>query len=318
MLRRLAAVDLGSNSFRLEIGQRSRQGFERSDYLRETVRLGAGLDANGLLTEQAMQVAWDCLARFGRRLRGMQAQQVRAVATQTLREARNSEAFLARGQSLLGFPIEVLSGRQEAQLIYRGVAAELKTTRERRLVLDIGGRSTEIIVGQGEQAIWLKSLPLGSVAWSQQFFGDGRFTETAFDRAADAARLVLQAKGAPDACPAWDLAYGAAGTVNAVAEVLAKSGRQARHITRASLDWLREQLLVAGGIERLALDGLREDRKPMIGGGLSLLGTLMEVLHIEMLTHTRAGLRHGLLHSMMGAAPGPDPAHDQAPEGEDA
>jgi exopolyphosphatase/guanosine-5'-triphosphate,3'-diphosphate pyrophosphatase len=299
LTQRLAAVDLGSNSFRLEIGQRTDQGFERSDYFKETVRLGGGLDDEGRLSAQAMQTAWDCLARFGQRLLGFAGHEVRAVATQTLREARNGSDFLDRAQVLLGFPIEVISGQDEALLIYQGVACDLQAPDERRLVLDIGGRSTEIIVGQGAQAHWLQSLPLGSVAWSQRHFADGCFTVQAFAQADCAAKALLHAQLDSAARPEWTVAYGAAGTVNAVADVLAQTDWDAQHITPAALDWLYEQLLIAQSVDRITLPGLREDRKPVIGGGLSLLRALMDVLQIEVLTHTSAGLRHGLLQSMM-------------------
>ncbi len=295
----LAAVDLGSNSFRLEIGQPSAQGFERSDYFKETVRLGGGLDAQGDLTPEAMQSAWDCLERFGRRLKGFGAHQVRAVATQTLREARNRNAFLDRAQVLLGFPIDVISGEQEAQLIYRGVASDLQVPHERRLVLDIGGRSSEIIIGQGKQAQWLRSIALGSVAWSQHYFADGRFTTQAFVQADNAARTLIKQQIDLTKQPQWDLAYGAAGTVNAVIDVLAQNGWDARQITPAALEWLSTELLLAGHQDHLNLPGLREDRRPVIGGGLSLLRAFMDVLGIRNLIHTNAGLRHGLLQSMI-------------------
>ena len=146
---RLAAVDLGSNSFRLEIVRLDHGHFERTEYLKETIRQGAGMDADRNLSLQAMQRGWECLARFGERLSGFEPAQVRAVATQTLREARNREAFLVRANQVLGFPIDVISGREEARLIYQGVAKLLPRSSERRLVVDIGGRSTELIVGRG-------------------------------------------------------------------------------------------------------------------------------------------------------------------------
>ncbi|MCX7234273.1 MAG: exopolyphosphatase, partial [Burkholderiales bacterium] len=146
---RLAAIDLGSNSFRLEIGQVEQGLFQRTEYLKETVRQGNGLDEDRNLTTQAMQRGWDCLARFGERLAGFKSHEVRAVATQTLREARNRDEFLRRGVAMLGFPIDVISGREEARLIYQGVSQALPPSDDRRLVVDIGGRSTEIVLGCG-------------------------------------------------------------------------------------------------------------------------------------------------------------------------
>ncbi|MEW5885905.1 MAG: exopolyphosphatase, partial [Pseudomonadota bacterium] len=167
----LAAVDLGSNSFRLEIGQITHGQYRRIDYLKETVRLGGGLDANGLLTDAAAQRGLDCLQRFASRLAGFRPAQVRAVATQTLREARNRDAFLLRAQGALGHPIEVVSGREEARLIYAGVA-HLQPSPTQRLVVDIGGRSTEMIVGQARQPLAAESFHVGSVSLSQRYFPD--------------------------------------------------------------------------------------------------------------------------------------------------
>jgi len=180
---RLAAVDLGSNSFRLEIGQLDHGLIRRTDYLKETVRLGAGLDENRYLTPQAMQQGLDCLARFAERLAGFSRRQVRVVATQTLREARNRDEFLGRARQILGFPIDVIPGREEARLIYLGVSHLLADTDERRLVVDIGGRSTEMILGQRLQAHEMQSWRVGSVTWSLKYFADGHLTERAFQRA---------------------------------------------------------------------------------------------------------------------------------------
>ncbi|RZJ08353.1 MAG: exopolyphosphatase, partial [Haliea sp.] len=154
---RLAAVDLGSNSFRLEIGRLDHGQIHRTEYLKETVRQGNGLDGDRNLTPEAMQRGWDCLARFGERLAGFRKGEVRAVATQTLREARNRDEFLARAHQVLGFPIDVISGREEARLIYQGVAHMLPQSSEKRLVVDIGGRSTEMILGRGLSARVMES-----------------------------------------------------------------------------------------------------------------------------------------------------------------
>ena len=175
----LAAVDLGSNSFRLEIGRLEHGQIQRVEYLKETVRQGAGLDDKHELTPEAMQRGWDCLARFAERLVGFARPQVRAVATQTLREARNREDFIARGSAILGFPIDVVSGLEEARLIYKGVARMLPQSDERRLVVDIGGRSTELIVGRQFTPAAAASCRVGSVAWSARYFADGAFTRSA-------------------------------------------------------------------------------------------------------------------------------------------
>ncbi|MGQ0710585.1 MAG: exopolyphosphatase [Rhodoferax sp.] len=302
--QRLAAVDLGSNSFRLEIGQVDHGTFHRTEYLKETVRQGGGLDENRHLTPEAMQAGWDCLARFGERLAGFDADEVRAVATQTLREARNREAFLERANAVLGFPINVISGREEARLIYQGVAHSLGDGSERRLVMDIGGRSTELILGQGLQARTMESYRVGSIAWSKRFFPSGQFSRKAFEVAEIAAKAVLDE--ALDLYPRdqWDVAYGSAGTVNAIADVLEQAGHSPECITREALDWLQERLIAAQSAERLKLAGLREDRRPIIGGGVSVLRAVFSLLGIEQMCIASAGLRHGLIRDMLGPHPG--------------
>ena len=262
----LAAVDLGSNSFRLEIGRYDTGQINRTEYLKETVRQGNGLDADRKLTQEAMQRGWDCLARFGERLAGFKKTQVRAVATQTLREARNRDEFLAKANKILGFSIDVISGREEARLIYQGVAHTLQQSDERRLVVDIGGRSTEIIVGKGLEAHTMESYRVGSVAWSSRYFPDNQFTPRAFEMAEIAAKAVLDEALSVYRRDAWDVAYGSAGTVNAVADVLAAAGWPTSHVSRAGLDWLQEKLLSAQSADRVRLAGMREDRRAIIGG----------------------------------------------------
>ena len=295
----LAAVDLGSNSYRLEIGRHDHGVIQRVEYLKETVRQGGGLDEARNLTPEAMQRGWDCLARFGERLAGFRPAQVRAVATQTLREARNRDAFLARAHEVLGFPIDVIAGREEARLIYQGVAHLLPQSDERRLVVDIGGRSTELIIGQGFAATTLESFRVGSVAWSQKYFPQGDFTAAAFDRAEIAAKAILDE--ALDAYPrgAWDCAYGSSGTVGAVADVLAACGFEPEYVTADGLRWLRDRLLAARHADRVRLDGLKEDRRPVIGGGLSVLLALFDLLDIDALHVAQGALRHGVLYDLL-------------------
>ncbi len=295
----LAAVDLGSNSFRLEIGRLDHGLIHRTEYLKETVRQGGGLDDEGRLSLDAMQRGWDCLARFGERLAGFRRTQVRAVATQTLREARNRDVFLERGQQLLGFPIDVIPGREEARLIYQGVAHLLPQSDERRVVVDIGGRSTEMVLGQGYDAKRMESWPVGSVTWSLRYFGDGQFTARAFKAAEVAAQAVLE-----EALPAygrshWDTAYGSSGTANAVAEVLAASGWPAGRITREGLDWLLERLLKLQSAERIRLEGLKEDRRAVIGGGLSVMRAVFSLLDIDEMEAAQGALRHGALYDLL-------------------
>jgi exopolyphosphatase/guanosine-5'-triphosphate,3'-diphosphate pyrophosphatase len=300
----LAAVDLGSNSFRLEIGRFHDGQIQRTEYLKETVRQGSGLDDARNLTAEAMQRGWDCLARFGERLAGFRKGQVRAVATQTLREARNRDTFLARAHQVLGFPIDVISGREEARLIYQGVAHLLPQSDERRLVVDIGGRSTELILGRQFEAGEMESYRVGSVAWSMRYFPDGEFTEAAFERAEVAAKAVLDEALGPFARAGWDKAYGSSGTIGAVADMLGAAGLGPGTITRAGLDWLRQQMLAARRADRVRLEGLKEDRRAVMGGGVSVLRAVFDLLEIDAMEPAAGALRHGVLYDLLDREPG--------------
>ena len=297
---RLAAVDLGSNSFRLEIGRVDQGQYFRTEYIKETVRQGNGMDEDRNLTPDAMRRGVDCLARFGERLSGFKPSGVRAVATQTLREARNRDQFLALAKKALGFPIEVISGREEARLIYQGVSQLLPNPVEKRLVIDIGGRSTELILGEGATPKVMESYRVGCVAWSSRYFQDGQFTRKAFESAEIAAKAVLDECLATYRRELWDVAYGSAGTLGAVGDTLAAAGRPAGLVDRNGLDWMLAQLLEAGHSDRLRLPGLKEDRAPIIGGGLAILRALFELLQISELQVSSGGLRHGLIGELMG------------------
>jgi exopolyphosphatase/guanosine-5'-triphosphate,3'-diphosphate pyrophosphatase len=297
---RLAAVDLGSNSFRLEIGRVDHGEFRRTEYLKETVRQGGGLDEDRNLTPAAMQSGWDCLARFGERLAGFKPDEVRAVATQTLREARNRDAFLLRANEVLGFPINVISGREEARLIYQGVAHMLERSEERRLVIDIGGRSTELILGQGLSPRVMESFRVGSIAWSKRYFPDGIFSRRSFEVAEIAAKAVLDEAFDAYHPDNWDVAYGSAGTVGAVGDVLVANGWPAGTVTQEGLDWLLEKLIATQHADRLRLAGMREDRKAIIGGGVSVMRAIFSLLGIESMQQATGGLRHGLICDLIG------------------
>jgi exopolyphosphatase/guanosine-5'-triphosphate,3'-diphosphate pyrophosphatase len=262
------------------------------------VRQGGGLDESRNLTADAMQRGWDCLARFAERLAGFRKPQVRAVATQTLREARNRDAFLSRAHEVLGFPIEVISGREEARLIYQGVAHLLPQSDERRLVVDIGGRSTELILGQQFQAEVMESYRVGSVHWSMRYFRDGAFTDEAFDTAEVAAQAVLdEAVNAYDP-DRWEVAYGSSGTIGAVQDVLRAAG-WGDEISREALDWLRAKLVASRSADKVKLDGLKDDRRPVIGGGVSVLRAVFQVLGIDRMQAADGALRHGVLYDLI-------------------
>jgi exopolyphosphatase/guanosine-5'-triphosphate,3'-diphosphate pyrophosphatase len=290
----LAAIDMGSNSFRLEVGQMVGGGYRRIDYLKETVRLGAGLDIAGILSDEAAERGLACLRRFAERLQGLTPLQVRAVATQTLREARNRDAFLQRARLALGHPIEVISGREEARLIYSGVA-HLQPGPLPRLVIDIGGRSTEMILGRGATPTQAESFAVGCVSLTLQHFPDGRLSAAAFRAAQVAAGAELEEALEPFAPQHWREALGSSGTAGAVSQVLAANNIDKGLITPEGLRWLIERCVQAGHIDRLELAGLKDDRRAVLAGGIALLYTLVAQFGIRALQPARGALRQGVI-----------------------
>ena len=295
--RQLAAIDIGSNSFRLEIAELSKGRYKRVDYLKSTVRLGAGLDADGMLTDEAAQRGLDCLTVFAQRLQGFEGHQVRAVATQTLREARNRNAFLTQAHQVLGHPIEIISGREEARLIYQGVT-RLQPSELPRLVVDIGGRSTEMILGHGRTVTNAESFGIGSVSLSMRHFPEGRFTRQAFREAQIAAGAEFEEALQLFSSANWREALGSSGTVGAISQILHASGITDGSITAQGLRWCIEQCLKAGHIDTLALPGLKPDRKAVLGGGLSILYTLAMHFDIEVMKPAKGALRQGVIFDL--------------------
>jgi exopolyphosphatase/guanosine-5'-triphosphate,3'-diphosphate pyrophosphatase len=290
----LAAVDMGSNSFRLEIGQVQDGRYRRHLYLKETVRLGAGLDVDGMLTEEASERGLKCLATFAQTLRTAGPLRVRAVATQTLREARNRDKFLVRAEAALGHPIEVISGREEARLIYSGVAF-LQPSTKPRLVIDIGGRSTEMILGDGRTPRVAESFQVGCVSLSMRYFADGRYSRAAFRGAQVAAGAELEEALVPFARAHWREALGSSGTAGAVSDVLRASGKSDGRITPEGLRWLIERCIEAGHVDKLELPGLKPERRAVIGGGLAILYTLCMQFGIDELLPAKGALRQGVI-----------------------
>jgi len=308
----LAAIDMGSNSFRLEIALLQGGQYKRQTYLKETVRLGAGLDGENMLTEAAMERGLECLRRFALRLHGFDPQRVRAVATQTLREARNRDAFLQRAQEALGFAIEVISGREEARLIFAGVA-RLQASSAQRLVIDIGGRSTEMILGRGLKPEVAESFQVGSVGLSLRFFPDGRFTPEAFRAAQVAAGAELEEALTLFKPSMWKQALGSSGTVGAVSQILAASGMTDGRITPNALRWCMDECLKAGHVDKLKLPGLKDDRRAVVGGGLCILYTLLTQFGIGELMPAKGALRQGVIFDLaerLGASSGDAPRLD--------
>ncbi len=296
----VAAIDLGSNSFHMVVASLRQGELVILDRLREMVRLAAGLTPQRSLSVAAQQKAIDCLQRFGQRLRDMPLGSVRAVGTNTLRIARNANEFLMLAEQALGHPIEIISGIEEARLIYQGVAHSLATDGKRRLVMDIGGGSTEYIIGIDKTPLQKESLHMGCVSMSLQQFPDGKLTQKRFKRAVIAAQMELEPFEAAFRSDSWDEAVGASGTLRTVEKLLVSSGWSKGGISQDGLNRLVDALLTAGHHDKLNLPELSLDRKPILPGGVAILYATFKSLGIQHMKVAEGALREGLLYDLLG------------------
>ncbi|MBK6617530.1 MAG: exopolyphosphatase [Nitrosomonas sp.] len=300
----LAAVDLGSNSFHLQVARVVDKQLYPLDDLKEMVQLAAGLSEDKLLHEDSQLRALACLERFGERLRGLSQHAVRVVGTNSLRVARNAADFLEKAEQAIGFPIEVIAGHEEARLIYLGVAHSLPASDKNRLVIDIGGGSTELIIGNRFESSKLESLYMGCINYSQRFFPDGKIGKGGMKRAELAARTEIQAISTDFSSEHWQEAYGASGTARALARILGvnqfNDGDESEVITSAGLDRLRDHLLKAGDSRNLGLAGLQSDREKVIVGGFAIMAAVFTELKITRMAVTSGALREGVLCDLLG------------------
>ena len=296
----LAAVDLGSNSFRLEVARVAGDQLYPLDSLKETVRLAGGLGDDKQLDEAAQERALACLHRFGERLRGLSPAAIRCIGTSTLRIARNADVFIAKAETALGHPIEIVAGREEARLIYLGVAHSLPASPDRRLVADIGGGSTELIIGHGLRPHERESLHMGCVNFSQRFFAGGVIDKAALKAAEVAARLEVERVAKVFSKGSWQQAIGSSGTARALREILEQNGWSTSGITADGLAQLRAQLIKAGHVDALQLAGLRSDRRPVIAGGFAIMAGLFAELGIEQMDVAETAMREGILYDLLG------------------
>lgn len=296
----IAAVDLGSNSFHLVIARPTQGRLQVLDHLRERVQLGAGLDRNDRLTKAAQSRALACLKRFRQRLDGAPVAQVRAVGTQTLRRARDAQAFIARAQRTLGHPIEIIAGREEARLIYLGVAHTGAADARRRLVVDIGGGSTELIVGEGLRPLQMESLQMGCVSFTRRFFADGGLRPKQLGAAEIAAQLELEPFGTPFRGLGWLGAVGSSGTVRAVAGVVQAAKWCTHGITATALARLYDRLAQARHIDRVVLPALSAERRPVFAAGVVILRAVFSALGIERMEVSAGALREGVIFDLVG------------------
>jgi exopolyphosphatase/guanosine-5'-triphosphate,3'-diphosphate pyrophosphatase len=296
----IAAVDLGSNSFHMIVGELRHGQLTIIDRIKETVRLAEGLSESGDLSPDARARALQCLSRFGQRLRDMHAGSVRAAGTSTIRRAREDTGFMSEAEEALGHPIEIISGIEEARLIYKGVTHSLPPNEGMRLVMDIGGGSTELILGQGASPRALESLHLGCVRMTERFFPGGVVTREAFEAARVAARLELRPVKAFFRGSGDIEAIGTSGTIISTERVASAAGIVERDLTLPALEELIERVIDAGSVDNLRMPGLSERRAQVWPGGLSILAELIGVLRIERLKVSDGALREGLLYDLLG------------------
>jgi exopolyphosphatase/guanosine-5'-triphosphate,3'-diphosphate pyrophosphatase len=296
----LAAIDLGSNSFHMVVARVSDGQLVLVDRMKEMVQLGAGLDDKRHLSNDAQTRAGDCLQRFGQRVRSLPQECVRAVGTNTLRSARDSGSFLKKAEEALGHPIEIISGIEEARLIYLGVVQGLGVSDERRLVVDIGGGSTELVVGERYTPLDLESLYTGCVAMMRTHFPDGKITQKRFREAEVSALQELERVQARFRRLGWKVAVGASGTIRAVAAVLKDYGWTKGSITRDALKRLKAAVLKAEHVDKLTLPGLSRPRLNVFPGGIAVLSAVFEALDIDEMQVSQSALREGLLNELLG------------------
>ena len=296
----MAAVDLGSNSFHMVVARLQHGQLTIIDRLREMVRIASGLDARAGLDRRTQEHALDCLRRFGERLRDMQAHQVRVVGTNTLRRARRAENFLTSAEEALGHPVEIISGIEEARLIYVGVSHHAPNADGQMLVIDIGGGSTELIIGKGYEPRRLESLFIGCVELSSRFFDGGKASAKRFEKARLAVRLELRPVVARFRSMGWETAVGSSGTIRAAERVTRALGLIQGGLTIDALEGLIGEIIRAKGLRNLQLPDFDAQRGPVFSGGLAILVEMMACLKIDELNVSDGALREGLLYDMLG------------------
>lgn len=303
----LAAVDLGSNSFHMIVARHTLGQLRVVDRLRESVRTASGLTERGELTPEALWRALECLERMGQRLRNIAPNRVRAIATNTVRQLRNPQSFLIPGQTALGHRIEVVSGREEARLIYLGVAQGLPPKSSRRLVIDIGGGSTEFIIGEGFEPLERESLQMGCVATTRRFFGTGRLSRKRWKEGLTEISAEYQQFAATYRARGWKDVIGSSGTVKAIGKIIKGMKLGRGEITLEGLAAVREALLAFEDIDLIQLPELSEERRPVIAGGVLVLEAAFEALELQRLMVSKAAMREGILFDMLGRGSDNDP-----------
>lgn len=297
----LAAIDMGSNSFHLAIARVDHGEVKKVASMSEKVQLAAGLDENKNLTEAAQQRGLACLSRFVGRLCSVQPNRLRIVATNALRQAKNGHEFIQKAAEILPKHIEIIAGREEARLIYLGVSHTMVNSG-RRLVIDIGGGSTELIIGEEFEPIHTESLQMGCVAFTKAFFVDGEINQKSFDKAVVAARKELSGIANTYKEAGWDTVVGSSGTIKACRQITVNMGwsNEKEELTRDGLDKLKEKLLKYKHVAEMEFDGLKEDRRAVLPAGIAILYAIFDVLELDKLVYSDGALREGVMYDLLG------------------
>ncbi|MBF7683219.1 exopolyphosphatase [Acinetobacter sp. B5B] len=297
----LAAIDMGSNSFHLAIARLDHGEVKKVVSMSEKVQLAAGLDDNNNLTEVAQQRGLACLSRFVGRLSSVQASRLRIVATNALRQAKNGQEFIDKAAEILPKPIEIIAGREEARLIYLGVSHTM-ANGGRRLVVDIGGGSTEFIIGEQFEPIYTESLQMGCVAFTNKFFTDGEISAKNFNKAVSAATKELLVIANAYKEEGWETVVGSSGTIKACRQIIINMGwsDEQQTITRAGVEKLKEKLLKYKHISELDFDGLKDDRRAVLPAGFAILYAIFNVMDIDRMMYSDGALREGVMYDLLG------------------
>lgn len=296
----VAAVDLGSNSFHMIVCSLADGNLQTLDRLKEMVRLASGLDNRNYLDTNTQERALGCLERFGQRIRNFPPESVRVVGTSTLRQAKNSQQFLEKAEKALNHPIHIISGIEEARLIYQGVAHNLGSNANLRLVMDIGGGSTEYIIGSGDTPRIKESTPMGCVLVSNAFFKDGKLSKNAFTQATLFAQQQLEPIQKYFQRKNWDEAIGASGSLKAIDKVLQAKNWSNNGITREGLEHLVAHINQCSHVDELNLPELDPERLPVFTGGVAIIYATFKSLGIEQMTVSDGALREGLIQDLLG------------------
>jgi exopolyphosphatase/guanosine-5'-triphosphate,3'-diphosphate pyrophosphatase len=306
-LETYAAVDLGSNSFHMLVARREHGELRVLDRIREMVRLGGGLDKEGNLDPEVQERALNCLSRFGQRLRGIPAKNLRAVGTQTFRRLKYANEFLLASEQALECPVDIIAGREEARLIYLGVTQWIAQEAQKQLVMDIGGGSTELIIGEGFDPLEMESLQFGCVSVTNRYFSNGKITGKRLKKARRAVLAELQEIQSIYRRAGWQTAVGSSGTIRSAAAICQANGWCENKITSKALEKLRLKALSFKTISDIDINGLSERRQPVFIGGLAILLACFEALGIKELVISPYALREGLLHDLLGRLEHRDP-----------